>query len=204
MMTTDEIRDLHATAKVIQEKKKKLRSENAHNRFDLADANIRPWKFGNLVKASEQIRNKKGSSLVEMTAVIAILVPFLAVAATSVTLLLTAATFSDNLCREAARCASVGPPNAVRKGAPESSAQEVVASMSQANPFITISPNVLVSEIVLEPIPHPPFGGPVDGSVTVITTVNVQLPLLSRLPHTFSWQSRSTVPYTWVMKPCTN
>jgi hypothetical protein len=153
---------------------------------------------------TDQIRNKKGSSLVETTAVIAILVPFLAVAATSVTLLLTAVTFNDNLCREAARCASVGPPNAVSKGAPAQSAQQVVASMSQANPYISISPNVLVSENVQEPIPHPPFGGPVDGSVTVITTVDLQLPLLSRLPHTLSWQSRSTVPYTWVMKPCTN
>jgi len=164
-------------AKVIQAKKKKpLRSQNA----------------------------QKGSSLVETTAVIAILVPFLTVAGTSVTLLMTAAIFNDNVCREAARCASIGPPNAVREGAPARSAQQVLASMSQANPFITISPIVLVSENVQQPIPHPPFGGPVDGSVAVITTVNVQLPLLFRLPHTLSWQSRSTVPYTWVMKPCTN
>src|SRR5580658_7358796 len=93
-------------------------------------------QFGNLVKTREKVRKEKGSSLVETIAVIAILVPFLTAAATSVTLLLTAATFSDNLCREAARCASVGPPDAVRKGAPARSAQQVVASMSQANPFI--------------------------------------------------------------------
>lgn len=152
----------------------------------------------------EKVRNNRGSSLVETTAVIAILIPFLTVVASSVALLLTATTFNDNLCREAARCASVGPPDAVREGAPAGTAQQVVASMSQANPFITISPKVLVSENIQEPIPHLPFGGPVDGSVTVTTTVNVQLPLLSRLPRTFSWQSSSTVPYTWVMKPCTN
>jgi hypothetical protein len=192
-------------AKVIQVKKQQiLRTKNEDNRFDLADSNIRRRQFGCLVKTGEKVRKNKGSSLVEATVVIAMLVPFLTAAATSVTLLLTAAILNDNLCREAARCASIGPPNAVRKGAPQKSAQDLVASMSQANQYITISPKVQVSENLLEPIPQLPFGGPVDGSVTVTTTVNVQFPLLPRLPQILSWQSRSTVPYTWVMKPCTN
>ena len=181
-----------------------LRSQSTDDRFDISDCSIRQRQCGNLVKTNAKLRKNQGSSLFEMTAVIAIIVPFLSVAATSVTLLLTAANLNDNLCRQAARCASIGPPDAVCKGAPAKSVGQLLASLSRENPFITISPKVFVSETVQQPIPRQPYGGPIDGSVTVITTVNVHLPLLSQLQQKVSWQSRSTVPYTWVMKPCTN
>lgn len=111
-------------------------------------------------------------------------------------------TMNDSVCREAARAASIGPPNGVTPGEPKRRAELVVAKHIGAG-AVKMTPTVTVTENVTS-LPNAQYGGPVDGEVTIETTCNVFPPFLVSVvvgPGGVQFRARQTFPYTWIMPP---
>jgi hypothetical protein len=141
-----------------------------------------------------------GASLAEATAAICILIPFLLIALDGA-VFFAAITMNDNACKEACRAASMGAPDAIKKGEPRKNALAALQQVQSSTNLVQISPKLEVTEKLQPPIPGTPFGGPVHGEVTVGTNAEVSLPFITKLlrrgPTTVS--AKRTYAYTWVM-----
>ena len=108
-------------------------------------------------------------------------------------------------CVTACRAASIGPPGAMLAGEPKRSAELALASIATSDGPVRVLPTCIVTEVVRTPLPVAPFGGAVDGDVSVTASVDVSLPLtcnlLRRGPITIS--RTQTFPYSWVLPPAT-
>jgi len=145
-------------------------------------------------------RPRKGASLSEAIAAICILIPFLLIALDGA-VFFAAITINDNACKEACRAASMGAPDAIKKGEPRRNALAVLQHVQPSTNLVQISPNLELTEKLQPPIPGPPFGGPVNGEVTVGTNAEVSLPFITKLLRRGPTivNAKRTYAYTWVM-----
>lgn len=160
---------------------------------------------------------RQGQSLVELGAGLIIIIPVVLVCIDLATLYM-GVNLNDTVCRDAARAASVGPPNGINLTAAQyppngialgEATRRVQGVISRANATtgaVQLDPSsVLVNENIVS-LPTVPFGGPVNGQVTVTTSVKVWPPFLLSLmsqgqPQVFT--TNKTFKYTWAMQSTT-
>ncbi len=143
-----------------------------------------------------------GQSLAEATAAIIILTP-IALSCLNGGIYLYAISVTDEACRQAARGASMGMPNVVGKDSATTNALAALTAFGMNRGFIKIQPVFTVSESFKSALPKAPFGGPVDGSVTVTITSLIDLPCSNLILRSSALEvrSRQTLPYSWTMPP---
>ena len=125
--------------------------------------------------------SQKGQSFVELCAGVLALIPITLLCFDLSTLCL-GANLNDTVCRDAARCASVGPPDAITSGEPLRRAKDVATRTNRLSGAVRLDLNSIAVSEVITNMPSAAFGGAVDGQVTVTTSVHVYpLFLLSRL-----------------------
>jgi Flp pilus assembly protein TadG len=117
------------------------------------------------------------------------------------TILLEAVNMNNSICREAARAAASGAPDALSHGAPLQRAEAIVQKYAKDSGMMRFRPVCVVKENLSLPLPTPPLGGAVVGQVTVETVVNIELPFNPwPLPHEgYSFTARQTYPYTYTV-----
>lgn len=147
------------------------------------------------------VKRARAQSIVELVAGLIVLIPIVLIMIDIGSLYLASIMNSD-ICREAARAAANGPPGAVQTGEPQKRVDTVInrkRAMCAGN--VTIDSPVQVTEAVRTPLPAKPFGGQVDGEVTVETVVTVRPPFLVQaiVPQGVKIRTSQTFPYTWVM-----
>jgi len=150
------------------------------------------------------MRNASGVHLVELicgTFVLLLIVLMLF----DVTILFQAVNMNSSICREAARAAASGAPEAISKGAPEQRAEAILQKYSKGMGMMRFNPECIVNEEVKLPLPKPPLGGAVVGQVTVETKVDVDLPFKPWPipPGPFSFKAKQTYPYTYTVAATT-
>ena len=143
-----------------------------------------------------------GQSLVELGAGLLIVIPVILVGIDLATLYM-GVNLNDTVCRDAARAASVGAPDAITSGEPLRRAQGVVSRANATAGAIRMDPSSVKVTESINSLPKAPYGGPVNGQVTVTTSVNVYPPFLLSLmsqgqPQTFT--TNKTFAYTWSMQ----
>jgi Flp pilus assembly protein TadG len=148
---------------------------------------------------------RQGQSLVEMGAGLLVLIPVVLVCIDLATIYM-GVNLNDNVCRDAARAASVGPPDGIPGIADGESlrrAQGVVSRANATTGAVRLLPaSVKVTENVVL-LPSAPYGGPVNGTVTVSTAVMVYPPFLLSLMNKGEGQkftTAKTFAYTWQMQ----
>jgi hypothetical protein len=156
-----------------------------------------------LPAASERMR-RTGQSLIELTAGIVVLVPVLLFLA-DFALILWAVQSNDMICRDAARAAAAGDP----LEAP-ARAQAVVNGEGDRHSSL-VSNTVLVPPVDVS-VTHEPVlqydrlsrkefgpGGPVYGTVTVATEVEIKPFVLKALTgRKFTFRANQTFPITYI------
>ncbi len=150
--------------------------------------------------AFAKVHRSRGVSLIEAMAVICLVLPF-------VLLLVDASVFyaglttNEKACREACRAASMGAPAAVRKGEPDRNAQAAIQPFVAKSFLINVSPDLKITENVRMPLPEPPFGGPVNGEVSVTTRTYITLPFTCHVLHhtPVTVVANRTFVYTWIL-----
>lgn len=151
---------------------------------------------------NRQIRNRKAVTILEMVMGLIVVIPLILILIDMV-LIGLAVQVNDNAAREADRVAASGDPNQAA-----ARAQQVITrlnantggfcsnlTLAPVNP-VTFSPsNLLTVESSLVP-----YGGVVQGSVTVQTQVTVRpfvISIVNGGPYVF--QSKQTCPVTYVV-----
>jgi len=124
-----------------------------------------------------RVARRKASAVVETIFGIAFLLPLALLVIDGVFVLL-AFMWNHDACCFAARTASNGPPNIVKPGEPRKRALEALSSASYPRSFMTIQPNIEVTEEVKPGTDSDVFGGTVDGTVTVATVAAAHPPFL--------------------------
>src|SRR6185369_15349684 len=114
--------------------------------------------------------NSSGVSQVELACGLIFIIPIV-LTCFDIGTIIIGVNLNNTVCRDAARAASTGAPDAVDAGRPRARAEAVVKRVYKTEGAVRLRPVVECSETVREPLPKPPFGGPVDGEVTVKTTV---------------------------------
>jgi hypothetical protein len=136
----------------------------------------------------------------EMAAGLIVVIPVVLLIIDCATLYL-GASMNDTICRDAARAASLGPPDSISPGEPKRRAEGVVRKANKTAGAIRLDPDVTVTEDIKQ-VPDAQYGGPVKGTVTVDTTVHVFPPflLLAFLNATdkgIDFTTNQTYAYTW-------
>ncbi len=147
-------------------------------------------------------RRLSGQSLVELAAGVMVIIPVVLVLIDLTTIVL-GVNMNNGICRDAARAASSGPPDKIQAGQPKQRAEAVVRKTAKPGGAVRVDNNVVITETVREPVPTQPFGGPVDGEVTVQTTVHIYPPfIVSAVVGSggMDFTTSQTFPYTWVME----
>jgi Flp pilus assembly protein TadG len=159
------------------------------------------------------VRRDFGQSTVEILCGFVIFVPLILLAIDLVTVY-SGYSLNSRVCRDAARAASSGPPNALAAGSPKQRADGVIrdvyneVTVKKYNVLGTVHlhPDCVVTDQLTAPIPDSSLGGPIDGQVTVETTVDVIPPFLIKEfvgPKGISLTASQTFPYTYIV-PSTN
>lgn len=146
---------------------------------------------------------ERAQSMIELVVGLAILVPIVLILIDIGTLIIGSAMNSD-ICREAARAAANGAPDQVITGTPRARAEAVINRKKQMESGnVSLKTPIRMWEQLREPLPSAPFGGPVDGEVTVQTTATVRPPFLVRaiVPNGVDLVASQSYPYTWIMPP---
>lgn len=143
-----------------------------------------------------------GQSAIELIGGTIVIIPLVLFGIDCVTVYM-GQNLNTQVCRDAARAASKGPPSAIFPNSPQQRAELVVRRSQKTEGAIRLSPNVIVTENVRPPLPVMPFGGSVDGEVTVETTVDVYPPFLLHgvvRNGAVTIKAKQTFPFTWVME----
>lgn len=83
---------------------------------------------------------------------------------------------------------------------PRMRAKAVIDRSSQTNAWIRVDPAFKMWEVINEPTPVPPYGGPVSGFVRIQTTATLTPPF--KLPYVdqqVKLNREEQFPYTWTM-----
>lgn len=111
-------------------------------------------------------------------------------------------SLNSTVCRDAARAAANGPPSSICPTlTPKQRAEVVVRRTQKTEGAIRLNPEVACTENVTR-VPTMPFGGMVEGTVTVQTSVDVYPPFIIKycVPSgAVKLSASQTYPFTWVM-----
>ena len=130
-----------------------------------------------------------------------------------VCLLVMGAIINDAIAADAARAASMGQPGKLAVGrervvkenqSPYIRALAVVENKNSTlfPSIFDLDPTINIIETISPPIPTPPLGGTVYGSVSVATVIWIHPKFMIGFlkPGPISLTASKTCPYTWVMK----
>ena len=148
-------------------------------------------------------RKQIASSLIELASKLALFLPLLLIAF-DCTFIVNGISLNNQSCNEAARVASVNDPNTAFRQA-KSVVDKIMRDWRGKN---------MISEIRLESVhskidssefnTSKKYGGPVSGTVTLITVVEIKLMFITWIKNNFSLESSATFPYTYVARPKTD
>lgn len=146
--------------------------------------------------------------MVEFLCGLVVLVPIVLLAIDLVSIY-SGYSLNNRMCADAARAAASGPPDALMSRSPRSRAEGVIhnvydeATVKKYNVLgrVVIHPDCVVTERLTSPIPSAALGGPIDGDVTVQTTVDVIPPFLIKqfMPGGVTLSTQQTFPYTYIV-----
>ena len=146
-------------------------------------------------------RKRLGQSIVELCAGIMVLVPIVLVLF-DLTVIVLAVQLNDSTCREAARVGAIGDPDAT------ACKNRVLAVINRANKggssmlskFMMVSCTNTVTPAQIAALS--PYGGPVTGTVSVVTQVDVK-PFVVHLIYAggpaLQFRSSQSYPFTYVV-----
>jgi hypothetical protein len=146
-----------------------------------------------------QLRKIGGQSAVELCAGLIVLVPILLVLF-DLCVIVLGVQLNDSTCREAARVASIGDPTScsTRAQAVINRANNQGSSMLSNFQLLNCTSSVSGAQITA----MQPYGGPVSGTVSVTTEVDIR-PFVVYLVYTGStplhFQSVQTYPFTYTV-----
>ncbi len=152
------------------------------------------------------VKSSKGQSFVEMAAGLMVVIPIILLIIDCATIYM-GVSLNDTVCRDAARAASLGPPDGIKSGEPKRRAEAVVQKANKTTGSIQLEPTVKVTENIVGSLPQAPYGGPVKGDVTISTSVKVYPPFLLSLfagPHGVDFTTEKNFSYTWTMASTAN
>ncbi len=146
-------------------------------------------------------RKRLGQSIVELCAGIMVLVPIVLVLF-DLTVIVLAVQLNDSTCREAARVGSLGDPDATacqnRVLAVINRANKGGSSMLSNFTLVSCTNTVTAAQVAA----LSPYGGPVTGTVTVVTQVDVK-PFVVHLIYAggpaIVFRSSQSYPFTFVV-----
>lgn len=151
-------------------------------------------------------RSKHGQSAVELAAGIIVIIPIV-LFGLDVACLFMGQSMNASICRDAARAAAAGPPSSISPQlTPKQRAEAVVRRTQKAEGAIRVNSEVQCSEAVTR-TPTMPFGGIVEGTVTVQTSVDVYPPfILKNIVNkgAVKLTTSQTFPFTFVMASAYN
>lgn len=154
-------------------------------------------------------RRSRGSSIIEMVAVVVMLVPFI-LALIDCGMIAIGVALNDSVCRDAARAAASGPPGDTTVGDnrnvgpgknPYDRALAVVKRIYDTKLPMKVRETIKTTESV-RAVPPPMVGGAVDGDVSVTTTIDVFPPFIVGAvvgPGGIPLESKHNVPFTYVV-----
>jgi hypothetical protein len=147
-------------------------------------------------------KGKSGSSFIELVGMGVIIVPIF-LALIDLYFVIVGYWWTMGHCREAARAAAQGPPNAVLRDGPKQRAMQYLnVSSSDSNTTIHLTSCSVTEKIVS--LPDPTYGGAVNGTVTVSVQVEVVPPFLLKMGvpgQKFVVNTNQSSPFTWVQPP---
>jgi Flp pilus assembly protein TadG len=158
---------------------------------------------GNLMQkriGNAHVYSARGLSIIELTVAITLLVPVILICVDCATLF-SAQTLNANVCRQAARAAAAGPPSKMTPNRPRLNAETVVQQNLASSGAIRMHKEVAIDESINR-LPVAPFGGSVDGTITVTTSVDVYSPfLVGRIvgKNPIVLVQSQTFPFTYVV-----
>lgn len=145
--------------------------------------------------------NEKAQSAIELVAGAMVIIP-LVLFGIDCSVMYMGQSMNASICRDAARAAASGPPTVLSPTlTPRARAEAVVRRSQKTEGAIRLDPNPIVTETVVR-TPTQPFGGMVEGTVTVRSSVDVYPPFIIR--HCVNRgavrvTAEQTFPFTWVM-----
>lgn len=154
-------------------------------------------------------RSCRAQGLAELAAALVIIVPLVLLVIDCVVITIGAA-INDQVCRDAARAAASGPPGSLITGInrtvpagspPYSRALAVVQHIWVSNIPAKVRDALILTETVSD-VPPAEIGGPIEGDVSVETTVDVYPPFLLRTlvgSAGIAFHSRHDVTYTYIV-----
>ena len=147
---------------------------------------------------SQNLRNR-GQSLVELVVGIAVLIPIMLVIF-DLAVIVIAVQMNDSTCREAARVAASGSPSDVQQRALAIVSRANVRASAMMSNFTLVSYSNTAPTNYMSTIGQ--FGGPINGTVTIQTQVDVK-PFIVQWAYAgvspLKFRSQQTFPFTYVM-----
>jgi hypothetical protein len=149
-----------------------------------------------------KLRSQSGFHSAELVGGLLILVPIVLYALDYATVLY-GGQMNSSCCSAACRAAAQGPPTGFASDAsntPKNRAMSVLKRMAQANSVVRVKQTVRLREIIQNPTPKAPYGGPFMGTITVKTRCDVFPPfLLPMMPKNVTLYTSQTYPWTYSM-----
>lgn len=146
-------------------------------------------------------RSEQAQSAMELVCGAIVLVPLVLFCIDASTVYM-GQSMNSSICRDAARAAANGPPSSLSATySPQKRAELVVRKMQKAEGAIRMNPQVVCTEHVSR-LPTMPFGGMVEGTVDVKTSVDVYPPFIIKycVPNgAVKLSASQTFPFTYVM-----
>jgi len=144
-------------------------------------------------------RKRKGQSLIELAVGLMALIPIVLVIF-DLAVIVIGVQINDSTCREAARVAASGDPTDAQARAAAVVARANQRAQGMLSNFVLVNVNNTVTAAQMQALQ--PYGGPVQGTVTVQTEVDirpfvVQFAYSGKSPLTFL--SQQSFPFTYVV-----
>ncbi len=148
------------------------------------------WRFG---------KRRRGQSLVELCCGVMVLVPIVLVLF-DLTVIVLGVQLNDSTCREAARVASLGDPTTCNIRAQAVINRANTSGSSMLSNFVLVQCNSTVSAGDITAMQ--PYGGPISGTVSVITEVDIR-PFVVHIVYQgtspLKFRSSQSYPFTYVV-----
>jgi len=144
-------------------------------------------------------RSKYGVFSIEWLCGLIVLVPIMLILV-DLCVIYVGISFNNQVCREAARTAASGPPDAICAKSPRSRAKTVIEKANKSSAFV-IDPECAVTEKITG-MPTNGTGGPVEGFTTVYSVVDVHPPFgVARFfgKDSLKFTASATFPITYVI-----
>jgi hypothetical protein len=149
-------------------------------------------------KLRNKPRDSSAQALAEFLTGLAFLIPVV-LGVVDLSILFESVACNSNVCWEVAKAISSGPPRVLAKDIQNRVIENTIRN-AKHSAFFQVRPLAIVSEKLHHPLST--SGGPVDGEVTVETTVDVHPPfVIGRFVGIdgISFKSKQSLPYTYVV-----